>query len=150
MLVHFQLRNVPNGRLKDVTVPFSYLLFKLLLSSYLSLIPFISISVMKDDIFPVAISAFFSSLLMISSLFGNSALYHSREMSTFGWSWLTVGLDLLGLFFRTSLNSCHGFFCHHAVLPISAVLSSNQWDWSHFMYNKLLQQLDRYCFKSLF
>lgn len=46
----------------------------------------------------------FFSLLMISSLFGNSTLWHSREMSMFGWGRISVVLDLLGTLFLSALN----------------------------------------------
>lgn len=48
---------------------------------------------------------FFLSLLMISSLFGKSTLWHSREMSMFGWGKITVVLDLLNSLFHSVLNS---------------------------------------------
>lgn len=48
--------------------------------------------------------AFFFSVLMISSLFGNSTLWHGREMSTFGWGRISVVLDLLGSLFSGALN----------------------------------------------
>lgn len=47
----------------------------------------------------------FFSLLMISSLFGKSTLWHSREMSMFGWGKITVVLDLLNSLFHSVLNS---------------------------------------------
>lgn len=43
------------------------------------------------------------SLLMISSLFGNSTLWHRTEMSMFGWGRISVVLDLVGWFHRFSL-----------------------------------------------
>lgn len=60
--------------------------------------------VMRIPAFSTA--SFFSlSLLMISSLFGKSTLWHSREMSMFGWGKITVTLDLLNSLFLSALNS---------------------------------------------